>query len=76
MEWGIVVIVIIIILISYVIVQETRAQMHWRGLVAAGDVDAIRQLLEAEVEHWQTDRVPRGTPALSGTVSRPSPSST
>jgi len=64
MEWGILIILLIVLFIAYAIVQETRAQMHWRGLVAAGDVDAIRQLLEAEVESWHTERVPRGTPAL------------
>ena len=64
MEWGILVILLVILFISYAIVQETRAQMHWRGLVAAGDVDAIRQLIDAEIERWHTERVPRGTPAL------------
>jgi hypothetical protein len=64
MEWGILVIVVLLLLIAYVIVQETRAQLFWRGLVAHGDVDAIRQLIEAEVERWHTERVPRGTPAL------------
>jgi len=63
-EWGILVIVILLVLISYVIVQETRAQMHWRGLIEGGDLDAMRTLIEDEVEHWHTARVPRGTPAL------------
>jgi hypothetical protein len=64
MEWGILFILILLVLISYVIIQETRAQMHWRGLVEDGDMDAMRTLIEEEVEHWHTSRVPRGTPAL------------
>lgn len=64
MEWGILVVLIIMLLISYVIVQETRAQMHWRGLVAQGDVGAIRQLIETEVDHWKRERVPRGVAPL------------
>jgi hypothetical protein len=64
MEWGVLIILVILVLVAYVIVQETRAQMHWRGLVAEGDVTAIRQLIEDEVEHWHDARVPRGTPAL------------
>ena len=64
MEWGIAVIVLFLLVISYVIIQETRAQMHWRGLVEQGDVDAVRQLVEAEIEQWHTARVPRGVPAL------------
>ena len=64
MEWGILFILLILLLVSYVIIQETRAQMHWRNLVQEGDVSAIRELVAAEVEHWHTARVPRGTPAL------------
>lgn len=64
MEWGILVIVLILMFTSYVIIQETRAQMHWRGLVEGGDVEAIRALIEAELEHWHTARTPKGTPAL------------
>lgn len=64
MEWGIAIILVILLCITYVIVQETRAQLFWRNLVAGGDVDAIRQLVEAEVEAWRSARVPRGVPTL------------
>ncbi|HLF79103.1 MAG TPA: hypothetical protein VJB57_16600 [Dehalococcoidia bacterium] len=64
MEWGIGIIVVILIFTAYVIVQETRAQLHWRGLVDDGDVDAIRRLVEDEAEHWRSSRVPKGVPAL------------
>src|SRR5829696_2361238 len=62
MEWGI--LVIVMLFTSYVIVQETRAQLFWRGLVEKGDLKAIRELLETEIETWHRARVPRGTPAL------------
>jgi hypothetical protein len=61
---GIIIVVIILTLVSYVIVQETRAQMHWRGLVQQGDVDAISQLLEGEIATWRSARVPREVPPL------------
>jgi hypothetical protein len=64
MEWGILVIVLILLFTGFVIVQETARQMHWRGLVEGGDLDAIRTLIEEEVETWRESRVPRGTPAL------------
>jgi hypothetical protein len=64
MEVGIIVVVLILLFTGYVILQETRAQLHWRDLVAKGDVDAIRQLIEGEIEGWHTQRVPKGTPAL------------
>ena len=64
MEFGIAIVVLLLLVTGYVIVQETRAQLHWRDLVAQGDVDAIRQLIEAEMDTWHNQRVPRGTPAL------------
>jgi hypothetical protein len=64
MEIGIIIILAILGFIGYVVVQETRAQMHWRGLVEGGDVNAIRELVQDEIEHWHTARVPRGVPAL------------
>jgi hypothetical protein len=62
--YGIIVVAVIVLLITYVILQETRAQMHWRGLVAEGNVEAIKQLLEGEIASWHTERVPKNVPAL------------
>lgn len=64
MEWGILVVVIVLLFTGFVIVQETMRQMHWRGLVEGGDLDAIRTLIEEQVETWHESRVPRDTPAL------------
>jgi hypothetical protein len=64
MEYGIIVIVLILLFVAFVILQETFAQLHWRGLVEQGDVGAIRELVDVEAERWRTSRVPRGTPAL------------
>ena len=63
MEWGLLIIAIIVVLIAYAVIQETRAQRHWRGLTEEGNVDAIRQILGTETERWRTERVPRGVPA-------------
>jgi hypothetical protein len=63
-EWGILVIVLLLLFTGFVIVQETARQMHWRGLVENGDLEAIRTLIEDEIEGWRESRVPRGTPAL------------
>ena len=62
MQWGVLIIVIIGLLLTYVICQDMRAHAHWRGLVAKGDLNAIRMLLEQELERWRTMRVPKGTP--------------
>jgi hypothetical protein len=58
--WGLLAVFIVALFITYVVLQETRAQRHWRRLVAAGDVDAIRRILEDEVERWKTERMPKG----------------
>jgi len=64
MEWGILVIVLLLLFTGFVIVQETARQMHWRDLVENGDIEAIRTLIEEQIETWHESRVPRGTPAL------------
>lgn len=63
MQWAILGLVIFGLILTYVIFQETRAHTYWRGLVAKGDLDAIRTLLGQELERWRTMRVPRGVPA-------------
>lgn len=60
--WAFLIIAIIVALITYVIVQEMRAQQHWRRLVEQGDLDAIRQIVQGEVERWREDRLPRDVP--------------
>ena len=64
MEWGIFGVAVLMILVSYAIIQETRAQLYWRDLVARGDVKAISELVGVEVERWKTERVPKGIPSL------------
>jgi hypothetical protein len=61
--WGILVIGLIGLFISFVILQETFAQRHWRGLVRHGDTWAIRALVEQEIERWREMRVPKGMEA-------------
>lgn len=61
--WGLLIIFILVLIVAYVIIQETRAQQHWRGLVAGGDVDAVRTLIEDQVEEWRRERPPRDMPA-------------
>jgi hypothetical protein len=63
-EFGIGIILVILIFTTYVIVQETRAQLHWRNLVEGGDVVAIRALLDQEIEAWHRARTPRGMSSL------------
>jgi len=61
--WGIVGITLLGLFIAFVILQETFAQRHWRGLVDHGDKWAIRTLVEQEIERWRGMRVPKGEDA-------------
>jgi hypothetical protein len=61
--WGILIVAIFVALISYVIIQETRAQHYWRSLVEQGDVDAIRRLIQQEIERWRGEPTPRDVPS-------------
>lgn len=63
MTWAVLGLVLFGLFLTYIIFQETRAHTYWRGLVAKGDVSAIRALMDQEIERWRTMRVPRGTPA-------------
>jgi hypothetical protein len=62
MEIGLAVILLVTVLISYVIIQETRARLHWRGLVREGDLSAITALTEGQLSTWKAAKVPKGTP--------------
>jgi hypothetical protein len=62
MQWAVLGIVVFGLILTYIIFQETRAHRYWRGLVAHGDLDAIRMLLQQEIERWRTMRVPKGVP--------------
>ncbi len=61
MEWAVLGIVLFGLLLTYIIFQETRAHRHWRGLVAKGDITAVRTLLDQEFDRWRRIRVPKGT---------------
>lgn len=63
MGWALIVIAIVVVVIAYVVIQETRAQEHWRGLVRRGDVDAVRTLVLQQVADWRKERPPAGMAA-------------
>lgn len=63
-DYGIAVAIVVLfamfLVVGWVIVQGTRAQLHWRKLAAAGDVDTIRALVGDEIDRWKTARTPKG----------------
>ena len=63
-DWGlaiaILVMLLIFVVVSWFIIQATRAQLHWRQRANSGDVDAIQMLAEDEVARWKTMKMPKG----------------
>jgi hypothetical protein len=62
MSWGLFAVVALGLLLTYIIWQETRSHLHWRELVGEGNVWAIRELVNAEIERWHRMRPPPRVP--------------
>ncbi len=45
--------------IGLLLFKEARTHRFWRQLVADNDLEAIRGILEQEIDHWRTQRPPK-----------------
>jgi len=63
-DYGLVVaslfVLVMFVIIGWIIMQGTRAQLHWRNRVDEGDVEIITMLVTEEVNRWRTMRMPKG----------------
>ena len=50
--------------IGLLLFKEARTHRFWRQLVAQNDLEAIRGILDREVERWKTQRPPKGVSAV------------
>lgn len=50
--------------IGLVLFKEARTHRFWRQLVAQNDLEAIRGILDREVERWKTQRPPKGVSSV------------
>ena len=62
MQWAILVIFVLVLLLSYIIVQGTRAALAWRRAAEAGDVKVIRDIVEDAISMWHTMKRPKEVP--------------
>lgn len=62
MQWAILVIFVLVLLLSYIIVQGTRAALAWRKAAAAGDVNVIRDIVEDSISTWHSMKRPKEVP--------------
>jgi hypothetical protein len=59
MPWAILGIFIGFLLMTYIIVQGTRAALAWRQAAAAGDVKVITDIVEGAIKAWSSQKRPR-----------------
>ncbi len=53
------VIFVLVALIAVVLFKEARTHRFWRQLVADNNVEAIRGIMEGEIDRWRTQRPPK-----------------
>lgn len=63
MPWAVLGIFIGFLLMTYIIVQGTRAALAWRQAAAAGDVKVITDIVEGAIKAWNSQKKPKEVPA-------------
>ncbi len=62
MEWGVLLVTILGVILGGIVLQATMAARHWRRVIAAGDLDALRQAVDESFAAWQRQKPPKGFP--------------
>ncbi len=62
MEWALLGLGIVFLVISWVIVQGTRAQLAYRRAIAAGDLEVIREVVQEAMDQWRSMKRPKEVP--------------
>ena len=63
MEWAVLGLFIMFLIVTYIIVQGTRAALAWRKAAAEGDVKVIREIVEDSLSAWRSMKRPKEVPA-------------
>src|SRR5881398_1103944 len=53
MEWAVLGLFIMFVIVTYIVVQGTRAALAWRKAAAEGDVKVIRDIVEDSLGAWR-----------------------
>jgi hypothetical protein len=62
-EWAVLGLFITFLIVTYIVVQGTRAALAWRKAAAAGDVKVIRNIVEDALGAWRSMKRPKEVPA-------------
>ena len=63
MEWAVLGLFIMFLIVTYIVVQGTRAALAWRKAAAEGDVKVIRDIVEDSLGAWRSMKRPKEVPA-------------
>ncbi len=59
MEWAVLGLFIMFVIVTYIVVQGTRAALAWRKAAAEGDVKVIRDIVEDSLGAWRSMKRPK-----------------
>src|SRR5207249_3028023 len=58
-QWAVLAIFILFLIMTYIILQGTRAALAWRKAAASGDVKVIRDIVEDAIGVWRSAKRPK-----------------
>lgn len=59
MEWAVLGLTILFAIMTYIVVQGTRAAMAWRKAAAEGDVKVIKDIVQDSLYGWRSTKRPK-----------------
>jgi hypothetical protein len=62
LPWALLGLTVFFLLVTYIIVQGSRAAMAWRAAAAAGDLKVIRMIVEDSLSVWRSMKRPKAIP--------------
>lgn len=62
LPWALLGLTILFLLVTYIVVQGSRAALAWRSAAAAGDVKVIRMIVEDSLSAWRSSKRPKAVP--------------
>lgn len=62
MPWAVLGLALFFLLVTYIVLQGTRAALAWREAAAKGDVKVIRDIVEDCIKGWASQKRPKEVP--------------
>lgn len=62
LQWALLGLAILFLIVSYIVIQGTRAALAWRAAARKGDVKVIRDIVEDSLSGWRSMKKPKEVP--------------